>query len=135
MHQDDLMVAGDLVWRQGTRRVYAGPLASGDRAVMLCNFATPLGNQYPASNVTVFWGQVGLQPGQRCAVRDLFAGKAGGVCVRLRLRSGPGVGQEGSAAPVAGTTHPTHASAACAARHSATRPPSTPFFVHASPCL
>ena len=92
------MVAGDLVWRQGTRRVYAGPLAGGARAVALANFATPLGNQYPATNVTVFWSQVGLQPGQRCRVRDLYAGehrRAGGRV----LQGGGGRRMFGAAAP------------------------------------
>ncbi|EFN54618.1 hypothetical protein CHLNCDRAFT_35902 [Chlorella variabilis] len=73
INQDDLGVAGDLVWRQGTKRVYAGPLAGGGRAVVLANFQTTY-SQYPATNITVFWTQVGLQPGQRVAVRDLYAG-------------------------------------------------------------
>lgn len=72
INQDDLGVAGDLVWRQGTKRVYAGPLAGGDRAVVLANFGT-LHSQYPTTNLTVFWQQIGLQPGQRVAVRDLYA--------------------------------------------------------------
>jgi hypothetical protein len=32
-------------------------------------------SQYPMSNITVFWEQIGLQRGQRALVRDLFAGK------------------------------------------------------------
>lgn len=57
-------------------QVYAGPLAGGDRAVVLANFGT-LHSQYPTTNLTVFWQQIGLQPGQRVAVRDLYAGAAG----------------------------------------------------------
>ena len=114
VNQDDLGVAGDLVWRQGTKRVggqdittaglavalyalwaihphphpllishtcsqiYAGPLSAGARAVVLANFQTPT-SQYPRSNITVFWEQIGLQPGQRARVRDLYARRDLGV--------------------------------------------------------
>ena len=54
-------------------QVYAGPLAGGQRGVILANFQTR-SSQYPRSNITVFWPQIGLQPGVRCRVRDLYAG-------------------------------------------------------------
>jgi hypothetical protein len=59
-------------------QVYAAPLAGGDRAVVLANFQTT-SSQYPRTNITVFWGQVGLQPGQRVTVRDLYAGEGAGT--------------------------------------------------------
>ncbi|KAL4432167.1 hypothetical protein ABPG77_005929 [Micractinium sp. CCAP 211/92] len=75
INQDDLGVPGDLIWRQGHKRIYAGPLAGGARAVVLANFqfAHPTAfQQCPRTNITVFWGQIGLQPGQRALVRDLY---------------------------------------------------------------
>ena len=53
-------------------QIYAAPLAGGARAVVLANFQTTQ-SVYPVSNITVFWTQIGLQPGQRAVVRDLFA--------------------------------------------------------------
>ena len=44
--------------------------------VVLANFQTA-SSQYPRSNITVFWPQIGVQPGVRCRVRDLFAGAVG----------------------------------------------------------
>ena len=56
VNQDPLGVPGDLVWQQGTRKIFAGPLAGGARAVVLANFQTTQ-SQYPLSNLTVFWEQ------------------------------------------------------------------------------
>ncbi|PSC75843.1 Alpha-galactosidase [Micractinium conductrix] len=78
INQDNLGVPGDLVWRQGHKRIYAGPLSGGARAVVLANFqfAHPTAvQQWPRTNVTLFWHQIGLQPGQRARVRDLYTGR------------------------------------------------------------
>jgi hypothetical protein len=55
-------------------QIFAGPLAGGARAVVLANMQTTQ-SQYPISNITVLWEQIGLQPGQRCRVRELYAGE------------------------------------------------------------
>lgn len=39
----------------------------------MVNFQTTQ-SQYPMSNVTVYWEQLGLRAGQRAAVRDIYAG-------------------------------------------------------------
>jgi hypothetical protein len=74
-------------------QVYASPLSGGGRAVVLANFQTTY-SQYPATNITVFWTQIGLQPGQRVAVRDLYEGGRrdvlewqGCVCLCVKERS------------------------------------------------
>lgn len=72
IHQDELGVAGDLIWQQGANRVYAAPLAGGDRAVVLMNTHTT-GGQYLTSNLTVTWRQLGLPHDASARVRDLFA--------------------------------------------------------------
>lgn len=72
INQDDLGVPGDLIWQQGTRRIFAAPLAGGERAVVLANFQTTQ-SQYPMTNITVYWEQLGLRAGQRAAVRDVYA--------------------------------------------------------------
>ena len=54
-------------------QIYAAPLAGGARGVVLFNQQTTQ-SQYPMSNLTVFWEQIGLVPGQRALVRDLFSG-------------------------------------------------------------
>jgi alpha-galactosidase len=85
VNQDELGVAGDLVWKCGPTeasiavpsiawkmcllcykalipilfsQVYAGPLADGSRAVVLFNRHTS-GTQYPLVNVTVQWKDIG----------------------------------------------------------------------------
>lgn len=68
-------------------QVYAGPLAGGARAVVLANFqfAHPTAfQQCPRTNITVFWPQIGLQPGQRARVRDLYEG-ASRRCLPARI--------------------------------------------------
>jgi hypothetical protein len=74
LNQDPLGVPGDLVWQQGTRKVFAAPLAGGSRGVVLFNQQTTQ-SQYPLSNVTVFWEQIGLVPTQAARVRDLYLGE------------------------------------------------------------
>ncbi|KAL4458746.1 hypothetical protein ABPG75_013611 [Micractinium tetrahymenae] len=72
INQDELGVAGDLIWQQGASRVYAAPLAGGGRAVVLLNLHTP-GGQYVVSNISVSWEELGLPAGTPAAVRDLYA--------------------------------------------------------------
>ncbi|KAL4435858.1 hypothetical protein ABPG77_000620 [Micractinium sp. CCAP 211/92] len=72
INQDELGVAGDLIWQQGASRVYAAPLAGGGRAVVLLNLHTT-GGQYLVSNISVSWAQLGLPAGTAAAVRDLYA--------------------------------------------------------------
>lgn len=74
LNQDPLGVPGDLVWQQGTRKVFAAPLAGGGRGVVLLNQQTTQ-SQYPLSNVTVSWEQIGLVPTQAARVRDAFLGE------------------------------------------------------------
>ena len=64
----------------GRLQIFAGPLAGGARAVVLANMQTTQ-SQYPISNITVLWEQIGLQPGQRCRVRELYAGEQLRRCV------------------------------------------------------
>lgn len=52
--------------------MYAVPLAGGGRAVVFLNLHTT-GGQYLTSNITVYWGQLGLPAGRSALVRDLFA--------------------------------------------------------------
>eukprot|EP00887_Chlorella_sp_A99_P006558 scaffold3.g6558.t1 len=74
VNQDALGVAGDLIWKQGAREVYAAPLSGGARAVVLLNRHT-LGGQYPLVNITVWWAQLGYPPAAAAVVRDLWAGR------------------------------------------------------------
>jgi len=86
INQDPLGVAGDLVWKQGPKEVRAGPpagshgrarrsacargrpcaqvwaapLAGGGRAVALFNKHVASDDNFPATEMTVYWGQVGL---------------------------------------------------------------------------
>ncbi|KAL3147729.1 hypothetical protein ABBQ32_002471 [Trebouxia sp. C0010 RCD-2024] len=74
VNQDPLGVAGDLVWKQGPLEVYAGPLHGGSRAVVLFN-RHAIGTQYPVSNITVTWRQIGFASNVKATVRDLHAEK------------------------------------------------------------
>lgn len=69
VNQDSLGVAGDLVWKQGPNEVYAAPLAGGGRAVALFNRHN---TEYRFNNMTVSWGMLGYDDGEKAAVRDLF---------------------------------------------------------------
>ena len=55
-------------------QVYAGPLHGGSRAVVLFN-RHAIGTQYPISNITVTWRQIGLASDVKATVRDLHAEK------------------------------------------------------------
>ena len=55
-------------------QVYAGPLKGGSRAVVLFN-RHAFGTQYPISNITVTWGQIGFASDVEATVRDLHAEK------------------------------------------------------------
>ncbi len=57
-------------------QVFAGPLAGGARAVVMANFQTTQ-TQYPMSNVTVYWEQLGLRRDQAATVRDVYGGGPG----------------------------------------------------------
>lgn len=81
VNQDPLGVAGDLVWKQGPLEVYAGPLEGGSRAVILFN-RHAIGTQYPISNITVTWKDVGFEPDVEATVRDLHAEKDLGTCTK-----------------------------------------------------
>lgn len=72
INQDPLMVAGDLVWRNGPNRIYAAPLAAGDRAVVMFNAHTHA-DQYSYYNVTLDFGMIGYNATTTAVVRDLFA--------------------------------------------------------------
>ncbi|BDA44947.1 Alpha-galactosidase [Coccomyxa sp. Obi] len=74
VNQDKLGVAGDLIWKRGPTEVYAGPLEDGSRAVVLFNRHTS-GTQYPLSNITVQWQDLGFEGELDATVRDLFAEK------------------------------------------------------------
>lgn len=55
-------------------QVYAGPLHEGSRAVVLFN-RHAIGTQYPISNITVTWKQIGFASDVKATVRDLHAEK------------------------------------------------------------
>ena len=55
-------------------QVYAGPLKGGARAVVQFNRHTA-GTQYPVSNITVTWKQLGFASDVEATVRDLHAEK------------------------------------------------------------
>ena len=55
-------------------QVYAGPLQGGSRAVILFN-RHAIGTQYPISNITVTWKDVGFESDVEVTVRDLHAEK------------------------------------------------------------
>lgn len=78
VHQDELGVAGDLVWKQGAREVYACPLKGRDRAVVL--FSRHF-IEYKPTIIAVKWEEIGLEPGTRAAVRDLLNKRDFGVFI------------------------------------------------------
>lgn len=55
-------------------QVYAGPLKGGSRAVIMFNRHS-ITTQYPISNVTVTWQQLGYPSDVQATVRDLHAEK------------------------------------------------------------
>ena len=64
--QDPLGMAGRKVWDDGAREVWMRPLADGSRAVVLFNRGSE-----PAP-VAATWADLGLFPGGKAAVRDLW---------------------------------------------------------------
>jgi alpha-galactosidase len=64
--QDPLGVPGRKVSDDGAREVWMRPLADGSRAVILFNRGTE------AAKVAVAWADVGLFPGGKASVRDLW---------------------------------------------------------------
>ena len=64
--QDPLGMAGRKVWDDGAREVWMRPLADGSRAVVLFNRGSE-----PAP-VAAAWADLGLFPGGKAAVRDLW---------------------------------------------------------------
>lgn len=64
--------------RPSAPQIYAGPLAGGARAVVLLDLHHT-GGQYLTANATVRWATIGLPPGTRAAVRDLYAERDLGV--------------------------------------------------------
>lgn len=62
----------------GALQVYAGPLTGGSRAVVLFNRHS-ITTQYPISNVTVTWEQLGYPTDMKADVRDLNAEKTLGT--------------------------------------------------------
>uniref|UniRef100_A0A1D2A6Z5 Alpha-galactosidase n=1 Tax=Auxenochlorella protothecoides TaxID=3075 RepID=A0A1D2A6Z5_AUXPR len=72
INQDDLGVAGDLIWKQGSKEIYAGPLAGGDRAVVFFNRAEH-DEGAAGARFTLRTEQVGYQEDTAVRVRDLYA--------------------------------------------------------------
>lgn len=74
MHQPMCGCDYDKETRQldGALQVYAGPLKGGSRAVVLFNRHS-ITTQYPISNVTVTWEQLGYPADVKADVRDLHA--------------------------------------------------------------
>ena len=64
--QDPLGMQGRKVWDDGPREVWMKPLADGSRAVILFNRGTE------PSTLGVAWEDVGLFPGTKAVVRDLW---------------------------------------------------------------
>ncbi len=64
--QDPLGIQGRRVWDGGAQEVWMKPLADGSRAVILFNRGSDKGD------ITVKWQDVGLFPGTKAAVRDLW---------------------------------------------------------------
>jgi alpha-galactosidase len=64
--QDPLGMPGRKVRDHGSQQVWMRPLADGARAVILFNRGTL------AADGTVAWEDIGLAPGQKAAVRDLW---------------------------------------------------------------
>lgn len=80
INQDDLGVAGDIIFKEGPIEIWAGPLSNNERAVVLFNrHVTGL-----SSRIRVTWAQLGytdktLGSGFKAAVRDLYAEQDLGV--------------------------------------------------------
>jgi alpha-galactosidase len=71
--QDPLGIQGRKVWDDGAREVWLKPLVDGSRAVILFNRGSE------ESTLTAQWESLGLFPGTRAAVRDLWRHADAGV--------------------------------------------------------
>ena len=67
VNQDPLGVQGNKVKSDGTRDVWAGPLADGSFSVLLLN------RGFVTTNITANWQDFGLDSSQEASVRDLWA--------------------------------------------------------------
>lgn len=76
IHQDDLGVAGELVWKQGPREIYATILADGSRAVVFFNRHFI---EYKPTYVTVTWSELGLPCDSDAFVRNVLEKQDVGV--------------------------------------------------------
>ena len=79
IHQDPLGVAGDLIWKQGAREVYACPLSGGDRAVVLFNRHLLLDSSSSSNSsaakptiISVAWKELGWPATVNATVRDVL---------------------------------------------------------------
>ncbi|KAK9826107.1 hypothetical protein WJX81_004261 [Elliptochloris bilobata] len=79
INQDPLGVAGDRVWKQGPKEVWAAPLKGGARAVILFNRHVASDDNFPATEMTVYWSNIGLPNDAQATVRDLFKERDLGV--------------------------------------------------------
>lgn len=111
VNQDPLGIAGDLVWKQGSKevslpphrnnmqsrtvrmlltssslQVWAGPLAGGDRAVVLFNRLINLDPTFQSSNITVSWQHIGVP--SSCKARPFFSFARGATEWLLSVLSG-----------------------------------------------
>lgn len=68
VNQDALGVPADLIWKQAALEVYAGPLEGAARVAVLFNRLNT-DSQYPTTNITLLWVQLGIEPTTQCAVR------------------------------------------------------------------
>ena len=83
IHQDELGIAGELVWKQGPREIYSVILADGSRAVVFFNRQFI---DYTPVYVTVTWSQLGLTQNTEASVRNVLAHQdMGVVCGNLTV--------------------------------------------------
>ena len=82
--QDPLGMQGRKVWDDGPREVWVKPLADGSKAVILWNRGTE------ESTLTARWEDVGLFPGTKAVVRDLWKkAEVGAVASRYEAKVEP----------------------------------------------
>lgn len=78
VNQDSLGVAGELIWKQGAKEIYAAPIHGGARAVVFLNRHI-YSSQYYYSRITVHWDELGYPGNMSAVVRDLWEEKDIGV--------------------------------------------------------
>lgn len=84
VNQDPLGVQGRRVRDEGAKEVWMKPLADGSRAVILFNRGSEAGEIYTT------WEDIGLAPGTKAALRDLWSGRDLGVFEkRFEVKVGP----------------------------------------------